>query len=146
MKHSFYMTRVFISLFGFLDIASFISRLSPFHLKVIINSYVNLFQEERENVYGNYFLSFTQIWIYLIQVCIIELIALARRLRFHWLDYGWVLSPTSWYSRAAAAAKSLQLCRTLWDHIDGSPPGSPIPGMSFQQKVDFLIGGEFGGE
>ena len=28
---------------------------------------------------------------------------------------------------AAAAAKSLQLCPTLCDHIDGSPPGSPIP-------------------
>ena len=28
---------------------------------------------------------------------------------------------------AAAAAKSLQSCPTLCDHIDGSPPGSPIP-------------------
>ena len=28
----------------------------------------------------------------------------------------------------AAAAKSLQLCLTLWDPIDSSPPGSPIPG------------------
>ena len=26
---------------------------------------------------------------------------------------------------ATAAAKSLQLCPTLWDPIDGSPPGSP---------------------
>ena len=30
---------------------------------------------------------------------------------------------------AAAAAKSLQLCPTLWDPIDGSPPGSPVPGI-----------------
>ena len=30
---------------------------------------------------------------------------------------------------AAAATKSLQLCPTLRDPIDGSPPGSPIPGM-----------------
>ena len=30
---------------------------------------------------------------------------------------------------AAAAAKSLQSCPTLWDPIDGSPPGSPIPGI-----------------
>ena len=29
----------------------------------------------------------------------------------------------------ATAAKSLQLCPTLWDPIDGSPPGSPIPGI-----------------
>ena len=30
---------------------------------------------------------------------------------------------------AAAAAKSLQSCLTLCDPIDGSPPGSPIPGI-----------------
>ena len=30
---------------------------------------------------------------------------------------------------AAAAAKSLQLCPTLWDPIHGSPSGSPIPGI-----------------
>ena len=30
---------------------------------------------------------------------------------------------------AAAAAKSLQSCPTLCDPIEGSPPGSPIPGI-----------------
>ena len=30
---------------------------------------------------------------------------------------------------AAAAAKSIQSCPTLCDPIDGSPPGSPIPGI-----------------
>ena len=30
---------------------------------------------------------------------------------------------------AAIAAKSLQSCLTLCDLIDGSPPGSPIPGI-----------------
>ena len=30
---------------------------------------------------------------------------------------------------AAAAAKSLQSCPTLFDPIDGSPPGSSIPGI-----------------
>ena len=30
---------------------------------------------------------------------------------------------------AAAAAKSLQSCPTLYSPIDGSPPGSPIPGI-----------------
>ena len=29
----------------------------------------------------------------------------------------------------AATAKSLQSCPTLCDPIDGSPPGSPIPGI-----------------
>ena len=31
--------------------------------------------------------------------------------------------------RTAAAAKSLQSCPTLCDPIDGSPPGSPVPGV-----------------
>ena len=31
--------------------------------------------------------------------------------------------------RILAAAKSLQLCPTLCDPIDGSPPGSPVPGI-----------------
>ena len=30
---------------------------------------------------------------------------------------------------AAAAAKSLQSCPTLCNPIDGSPPGSPVPGI-----------------
>ena len=35
----------------------------------------------------------------------------------------------SWtIKKAAAAAKSLQSCLTLCDPIDGSPPGSAVPG------------------
>ena len=34
---------------------------------------------------------------------------------------------------AAAAAKSLQSCLTLCDPIDGSPPGSAIPGFYRQE-------------
>ena len=38
--------------------------------------------------------------------------------------------PYRYYSAAAAAAaKSLQSCPTLCDPRDGSPPGSPIPGI-----------------
>ena len=33
------------------------------------------------------------------------------------------------WNTAAAAAKSLQSCPTLCDPTDGSPPGSPIPGI-----------------
>ena len=33
------------------------------------------------------------------------------------------------YLATAAAAKSLQSCPTLCDPIDGSPPGSPVPGI-----------------
>ena len=35
---------------------------------------------------------------------------------------------------AAEAAKSLQSCPTLYDPIDGSPPGSPVHGI-FQARV-----------
>ena len=34
-----------------------------------------------------------------------------------------------WIGHAAVAAKSLQSCPTLCDPIDGSQPGSPIPGI-----------------
>ena len=37
---------------------------------------------------------------------------------------------------AAAAAKSLQWCPTLCDPIDGSPPGSPVPGI-LQARLPF---------
>ena len=38
--------------------------------------------------------------------------------------------PTVFFNRAASAsAKLLQSCPTLCDPIDGSPPGSPVPGI-----------------
>ena len=39
---------------------------------------------------------------------------------------------------AAAAAKSLQPCPTLWDPIDGSPPGSPVPGILQARTLDWV--------
>ena len=36
---------------------------------------------------------------------------------------------TKFMTGTAAAAKSLQSCPTLCDPIDGSPPGSPVPGI-----------------
>ena len=32
-------------------------------------------------------------------------------------------------SWVTAAPKSIQSCLTLYDPIDGSPPGSPVPGI-----------------
>ena len=40
---------------------------------------------------------------------------------------------------AAAAAKSLQLCRILCDPIDGSPPGSPIPGILQARTLEWVV-------
>ena len=39
---------------------------------------------------------------------------------------------------AAAAAKSLQSCPTLCDPIDGSPPGSPIPGILQARALEWV--------
>ena len=39
---------------------------------------------------------------------------------------------------AAAAAKSLQSCPTLWDPRDGSPPGSPIPGILQARTLEWV--------
>jgi len=39
---------------------------------------------------------------------------------------------------AAAAAKSLQSCPTLCDPIDGSQPGSPIPGILQARTLEWV--------
>ena len=42
------------------------------------------------------------------------------------------------YAAAAAAAKSLQSCPTLCDPIDGSPPGSPLPGILWARTLEWV--------
>ena len=39
---------------------------------------------------------------------------------------------------AAAAAKSLQSCRTLCDPIAGSPPGTPVPGILQARELEWV--------
>ena len=39
---------------------------------------------------------------------------------------------------AAAAAKSLQSCPTLCDPINGSPPGSPVPGILQARTLEWV--------
>ena len=41
-------------------------------------------------------------------------------------------------SDAAAGAKLLQLCPTLGDPIDGSPPGSPVPGILQARTLEWV--------
>ena len=38
----------------------------------------------------------------------------------------------------AAAAKSLQSCPALCDPIDGSPPGSPVPGILQARTLEWV--------
>ena len=42
-----------------------------------------------------------------------------------------------WYA-VAAAAKLLQLCLTLCNPLDGSPPGSPIPGILQARTLEWV--------
>ena len=39
---------------------------------------------------------------------------------------------------AASAAKSLQSCPTLYDPIDGSPPGFPVPGILQARTLEWV--------
>ena len=39
---------------------------------------------------------------------------------------------------AAAAAKSLQSCPTLYDPRDGSPPGYPVPGVLQARTLEWV--------
>ena len=45
---------------------------------------------------------------------------------------------TSLITAAAAAAESLQSCPTLCDLIDGSPPGSPVPGILQARTLEWV--------
>ena len=63
---------------------------------------------------------------------------------WHWLKVSsidsWVASTVSLCHKliAAAAAKSLQSCPTLCDPIDGSPPGSLIPGILQARTLEWV--------
>ena len=54
--------------------------------------------------------------------------------------YSWFESAGVWMEGdgAAAAAKSLQSCPTLCDPIDGSPPGSPVPGILQARTLEWV--------
>ena len=54
------------------------------------------------------------------------------------LQYSCHLFLISFASFAAAAAKSLQSCPTLCDPINGSPPGSPIPGILQARVLEWV--------
>ena len=46
--------------------------------------------------------------------------------------------PTSCKAAAAAVAKSLQSCPTLCDPINGSPPGSTVPGILQARTLEWV--------
>ena len=56
---------------------------------------------------------------------------------FGWLDITEMYTLTI-LKAAAAAAKSLQSCPTLWDPRDDSPPGSPVPGILQARTLEWV--------
>jgi len=62
-----------------------------------------------------------------------KIIALTR-----WTFVGKVMSLLFNMLSPAAAAKSLQSCPTLCDPIDGSPPGSPVPGILQARTLEWV--------
>ena len=68
-----------------------------------------------------------------IYVCVTT--SLSRNMRcFRLILYISYPSPAA----AAAAAKLLQLCPTLCDPIDDSPPGSPVPGILQARTLEWV--------
>ena len=53
-------------------------------------------------------------------------------------NLSWKVPISAILSVKTAAAKSLQLCPTLCDPIDGSPPGSPVPGILQARTLEWV--------
>ena len=62
----------------------------------------------------------------------------ARKLKDAYSLEDLVFKPPALSAAAGAAAKSLQLCPTLCDPIDGSPPGSSIPGILQARTLEWV--------
>ena len=65
-------------------------------------------------------------------------IGLTRRTRWTFVGKVMFLLLNMLSRSVAAAAKSLQSCPTLCDPIDGSPPGSPVPGILQARTLEWV--------
>ena len=61
---------------------------------------------------------------------------MTERLTLHHVDS--IKLVESLLTSNAAAAKSLQSCPTLCDPIDGSQPGSPVPGILQARTLEWV--------
>ena len=66
--------------------------------------------------------------------CSLEGLTLKLKLQY----FGHLMQRVAAAAAAAAAAKSLQSCPTLCDPIDGSPPGSPVPGVLQARTLEWV--------
>ena len=67
--------------------------------------------------------------------CLTRALRAVLSIQQQWL---WLSQLNSRTAAAATAAKSLQSCPTLCDPIDGSPPGSPIPGILQTRTLEWV--------
>ena len=49
-----------------------------------------------------------------------------------------LIKTVQWFCISLVAAKSLQSCPILCDPIDGSPPGSPVPGILQARTLEWV--------
>ena len=47
-------------------------------------------------------------------------------------------APQLWQNTTTTTTKSLQSCPTLCNPIDGSPPGSPVPGILQARTLEWV--------
>ena len=59
----------------------------------------------------------------------ISIISFWQSVKLTYADFKFAITNLPWSWHIVPSAKSLQSCPTLYDPIDGSPPGSPIPGI-----------------
>ena len=105
---------------------------SGHYIKFILNSYILLgiitvytttlhpLQDEEMPFYSAFLIIFCMLFLSLflriLSICLL-----------------WIL-----FSHCAAAAKSLQSCPTLCNPRDGSPPGSPVPGILQARTLEWV--------
>ena len=65
---------------------------------------------------------------------ILEIVLQSQRVKKYAILFDTVNSSIT----AAAAAKSLQLCPTLCNPVDGSPPDSPVPGILQARTLEWV--------
>ena len=70
-------------------------------------------------------------YLFIVLICISMMV---YDVSFHRLVYCLYV----FFGAAAAAAKSLQSCLTLCDPINGSPPGSPAPGILQARTLEWV--------
>ena len=71
----------------------------------------------------------TSLLLNMLSRLVITFLPRSKRLLISWLQSPSAVTLEPPKIKSAAAAKSLQSCPTLCDPIDGSPPGSPVPGI-----------------